>query len=117
MSLTTLFAAPSPTAARIVLCGFLVLLVAGLSTRVPPQPAGSAKDQGDAALFSTVAQRVAAGEPYYSAMGSELRRRGYPTASVFNWRTPLVLRTVAAAPRLTRICLLGLAVAAVLATL
>src|SRR5687767_3424561 len=107
----------TPTVARIVLGCLLALLLAGLSVHVPEQPTGRTKEQhGDGALFSTVVQRVSAGEPYYDAMGAELGQRGYPTASVFNWRTPLLLRTVAAAPRLTRLLLLGLALTAVLAT-
>ena len=43
----------------------------------------------------TIVARLEAGTPYYAAMGSELRARGYPTASVANWRTPLHLSTVA----------------------
>ena len=34
--------------------------------------------------------RIHAGESYYSAAGYELRRMGYATASVFNWRLPLL---------------------------
>ena len=49
----------------------------------------------DLELFSSVVARLEAGTPYYVAMGSELRARGYPTASVMNWRTPLHLSTVA----------------------
>ena len=49
----------------------------------------------DLDLFSSVVARLEAGTPYYVAMGSELRARGYPTASVMNWRTPLHLSTVA----------------------
>lgn len=107
----------TPTVARMVLGCLLALLLAGLSLHVPEQPTGKTKEQhGDGALFATVVQRVSAGESYYAAMGAELRQRGYPTASVFNWRAPLLLRTVAAAPRLTRLLLLGLALSAVLAT-
>jgi hypothetical protein len=36
-------------------------------------------------------RRVHQGENYYDAAGAELRTRGYPTKSVFNWRTPLPL--------------------------
>jgi hypothetical protein len=44
----------------------------------------------DAALmfYQTVVERMHAGESYYSIVGSELRRIGYPTQSVFNWRLP-----------------------------
>jgi hypothetical protein len=103
--------------ARLALSGLLALLVAGLTTRVPPQPASPTKDKGDAALFSTVVHRMQGGESYYAAMGDELRHRHYPTASVFNWRTPLVFQAAAAAPRMTAIALLALGVICVLGTL
>jgi len=50
---------------------------------------------GDLKLFSSVVSRLEAGTPYYIAMRSELLARGYPTASVMNWRTPLHLSIVA----------------------
>lgn len=39
-------------------------------------------------LYQTVVEQIHAGESYYSVVGSELRRIGYPTQSVFNWRLP-----------------------------
>lgn len=65
------------------------------------------------ALFETVVRRVRNGESYYPAMGVELRTRGYPTASVFNWRTPFPLTAVAAAPRLVAVAFFALGVLAV----
>ena len=53
---------------------------------LPPPPD---KTKRDALLFSSVVYRVHAGEGYYEAFGSELRSRGYPTRSMFNWRLPL----------------------------
>ena len=52
----------------------------------------------DASAFQVVVDRLRAGAEYYDAMGQELRRRDYPTASPFNWRTPLHLYAVAAVP-------------------
>lgn len=52
----------------------------------------------DARMFASVAERVAAGDDYYATMHDALRRGDYPTGSVFNWRTPLHLRAIAAAP-------------------
>ena len=52
----------------------------------------------DGGTFVAVAERLRAGEPYYQAVGVELRRRGYPTADTFNWRTPLHLTVIAWAP-------------------
>ena len=53
---------------------------------------------GDVDLYQAVIDSVHAGEGYYAALGDELRTRGYPTASVFNWRTPLPLWFVAKMP-------------------
>jgi hypothetical protein len=102
--------------ARVILGGLLVLLVAGSYT-----PSRQVKplnnDQGDVALFETVVRRLRAGEAYYPAMGNELRQRGYPTASVFNWRTPFPLSAVAAFPKGTAICFFALGVLAIAGTL
>jgi hypothetical protein len=101
----------------------LSLAVAGcLSVSLgPPPKIGGGTGQGDVALFSAVAQRVHAGQAYYDAMGGELRSRGYPTRSVFNWRTPLHLELIAHLPNfqwarvllfLGAACAMGLIVAA-----
>lgn len=44
---------------------------------------------GDVELYRAEVDRIHAGEPYYDVLASELRQRGYPTRSVFNWRLPL----------------------------
>jgi hypothetical protein len=56
------------------------------------------KRGGDVALFESVEKRIRGGESYYTAMGSELRSRGYQTRSVLNWRTPLHLSLLARLP-------------------
>jgi hypothetical protein len=43
----------------------------------------------DVDLYHAEVERIARGESYYSAAGAELHERGYPTRSIFNWRTPL----------------------------
>ena len=52
------------------------------------------------------------GEGYYAALGEELRLRGYPTRSVFNWRAPLPIWLVGHLPYLwigrVTLALLGL---------
>jgi hypothetical protein len=53
---------------------------------------------GDIAMFEAVSDRVRGGESYYSAMAAELRGRHYPTASIFNWRTPLLYAAARVAP-------------------
>jgi hypothetical protein len=55
---------------------------------------------------------MSAGSSYYEAMGSQLRQRRYPTTNVFNWRTPLLYRTLALGPvAAARTALLGAAIA------
>ncbi len=44
---------------------------------------------GDVALYRAEVDRIHHGEGYYQAAATELTVRGYPTRSVFNWRTPL----------------------------
>jgi hypothetical protein len=47
------------------------------------------QDGGDLRLYRAIVERVGSGENYYDAAGEELRKRGYPSASPFNWRSPL----------------------------
>jgi hypothetical protein len=86
----------------LLVLAILSLAVAGcLSLSLgPPPKISSGTGQGDVTLFHAVAQRLHAGQPYYDAMGVELRSRGYPTRSVFNWRTPLHLELIAHLPSL-----------------
>src|SRR4026209_2387691 len=65
----------------------------------PGQPAGGE----DQALHIATIARLHAGESYYVVVGDKLRRRGYPTASVFNWRTPALVRALAFNPVLGRV--------------
>jgi hypothetical protein len=106
----------SRSRARLVLVGLLLLLIAGVMTP-PPDPRPMKKGEGDVALFEAVMRRVRNGESYYPVMGSELRSRGYPTASVFNWRTPFPITAVARSPRLMVICFVALGLLAVVGTL
>jgi hypothetical protein len=54
---------------------------------------------GDVELYQAEAARIAAGDSYYAAVEGELRERGYPMQSVFNWRTPLPVWLVAVLPQ------------------
>ena len=104
--------------ARFALVALGGLLVWGLlpgskpsERRVPP--AG----RGDAALYKKVVERLTAGEPYYVALGRELRADDYPTKTSFNWRTPAHLVFVARlSPERATILLHALTLAAILAT-
>ncbi len=70
----------------------------------------------DIDLYQAEVERIRGGEGYYQAAAEELRSRGYPTASLFNWRTPLPMWLVAKLPGSAGQVLLGaLAVAMVFA--
>jgi hypothetical protein len=105
--------------ARLTLLALGGLLVWGLLPGSKPSarrlpPAG----RGDAALYKKVVERLAAGEPYYVALGSELRADNYPTKTSFNWRTPAHLVFVARlSPERATVVLHALTLAAILATL
>ena len=110
---------------KAIASAYLVLVGAVLvhGWLVPRQrPAGGLRDggqqtssqqRGDSVLFSAVVQRLRSGESYYAAMGTELQARGYPTASPFNWRTPLHLWLLASVTTTGgRVILAALAIAA-----
>jgi hypothetical protein len=85
----------------------------------PPAPVNAAVKAGssDVAMFQSVVGRVRAGAPYYATMGDELRRGHYPARQVFNWRTPLLLRALAAVPTaVAASALIALSVALVVST-
>ena len=75
------------TSARLILAGLAVLLVAGLLTQRQSAPPGTAI-YNDPHLYRTVVERMTDGAPYYDARGAEMRARGFPLRSVFNWRLP-----------------------------
>jgi hypothetical protein len=52
----------------------------------------------DLIFYRAVVTRIQGGESYYSAAGYELRRMGYTTFSVFNWRLPLLAWFLASLP-------------------
>ena len=97
--------------ARWVLAGLVVLLIAGLWRPLARHGVDIAVERTDSSLFGAVVARVAGGEPYYPAMGTELRARGYPSASVFNWRQPTLFIALARAPILSRVVLVAVIVA------
>lgn len=104
------------TAIRVVVLA--AVLLGGLAASrnldaIPDMPKG----ERDAVLHAAVVKRITNGEAYYEATGTELRGRGYPTLSVFNWRTPLLFVVIARAPVVARGVLVGLGVLLALATL
>jgi hypothetical protein len=90
------------TRRHLVLAVAALALIAGVlwPAAPPPRPVPppGAEPTTDAKAFAAVVDRLRAGEHYYDAMGTELRRRDYPTRDPFNWRTPLHLVTIALVP-------------------
>lgn len=116
----TSFARLSPRVARGVLLGLFALILLSVVVSLSPLAQGFTdqpnRGPGDVALYQAEVDRVRAGESYYAVTSEELRARGYPTKSVFNWRTPLPmwLLGVLPDPLLGRVLLGSLAVVALL---
>ncbi len=83
----------SPLQARCVLAVTLVVTIASVVVSLSPLHSGNAdrprRGAGDVALYNAIVTRIHAGNAYYTAVADELPQRGYPSKSVFNWRTPL----------------------------
>ncbi|HID76583.1 MAG TPA: hypothetical protein EYP56_11360 [Planctomycetaceae bacterium] len=114
------YARLGPRPARWVLMLLLVLAVGLVALSVSPLKINrTRKDRddgdGDIALYLAEVERIRRGEGYYEAAAAELAPRGYPTRSVFNWRTPLPMWLLGKLPdpQLGRILLGLLACAAV----
>ena len=75
--------------AVLILCGLAAVLASGLwnANTIPPPPRRP-RQPSDALLHARTIERLRGAISYYSVVGAELRRDGYPTRSVFNWRTP-----------------------------
>ena len=71
--------------AAAIVAGVAVTLSPLASSNLGPHP----NEKGDVALYQAEVDRIHQGEGYYQAAAAELTARGYPTRSVFNWRTPL----------------------------
>jgi hypothetical protein len=111
----------SPFAARAVLSFTLVVGWLLVAITLSPWKSGFAdapsRGAGDIELYRAEAQRVRAGEYYYSAVNQELESRGYPMRSVLNWRTPLPIWLIGVLPAgggqalliALAVCLLGIA--------
>jgi hypothetical protein len=99
---TTGFARLTPWQARAVLAAWALLAGICLAMLPVPLPPCDAREEsnnnGDVALYRAEVERVRAGENYYQVAGQELVARGYPTASVFNWRTPLPMWLIGKLP-------------------
>ena len=92
----------SRTQARLVLVALALWTVWSLVALYWPRSAPApAHVQGgkDLEAYRRIIERVHSGEDYYSAAGDELRRGGYATSSVFNWRLPAYAWLLAVFPR------------------
>src|SRR5262245_41057601 len=83
----------SPWAARGVLAVAAAIIAWFVSISLSPSAIDYAAHprggHGDIELYQAEIHRIQQGEGYYEAANAELRPRGYPVRSVFNWRTPL----------------------------
>ncbi len=106
--MSTLHAQPTAIAgwsvgkARAVLAVFAATALFFVAVALSPMRSGFAdgplRGPGDIALYRAEIDRIHAGESYYAAAADELRARGYPTKSIFNWRTPLPMWLVGILP-------------------
>ena len=91
-----------PWTARVVLAAVLLSLATAVGVSLSRFSKGYAdkpsRGPGDVALYRAEVDRIQAGEGYYDAAAAELRARGYPTKSVFNWRTPLPIWLIGVMP-------------------
>ncbi len=83
--------------------GALVFVVGfGLWASPTPPPlcdvAEEGEKTGDVFLYMSEIKRIHAGENYYRVASEELVKQGYPTKSVFNWRTPLPMWLIGKMP-------------------
>ncbi len=87
------YARLQPWQARGVLAAWVLLAAICLAKMPTPPPPCDARQEssnnGDVALYRGEIDRIHAGEGYYQVAATELVARGYPTRSVFTWRTPL----------------------------
>src|SRR5688572_14876799 len=106
---------PSSRRSRLILLAIAAMTIWGLAK--PPSEEGAPGQHAageDRKLHSATIARLHDGEPYYVVVGDELRQRAFPTASVFNWRTPALYSAIALQPTIARgvFMLLGLVVLA-----
>jgi hypothetical protein len=96
----TRFAHLSRFSAGIVLVGLLLAItVCLLFSRETPHESGASTDgPDDATLYRSIIARMRAGESYYPAAASELRKQPYGMKSVFNWRPPMLAILISGLP-------------------
>src|SRR5262249_51197384 len=92
----------SPWTARAVLAAVAAAVLFCVAVSLSPLKSGFAdgpsRGPSDVQLYRAEVDRIHAGERYYAVAADELRTRGYPTRSVFNWRPPLPMWLVGMLP-------------------
>lgn len=90
----------SPWTARAFLSALTVLLAIAAYYGRAPVVTGKAKpgDFSDNEMHRIVVDRIHAGESYYDALGSVLRRYHYATKPFVHWRLPTLLWTIGKLP-------------------
>ena len=112
------FARLSTFQARAVLSLLVLSALFFIGVSLSPLASGFAdspyRGPGDVGLYRAEVDRIGQGESYYSAAAEELRARGYPTRSIFNWRTPLPVWLIGSLPNpaLGKALLIALAILA-----
>jgi len=112
---STGFARLGARPARAVLLGWALFCAGLVAVTFSPLAAGDGGRgrgrPGDVALYRAEIERIHAGESYYRVAGEELRGRGYPMASPFNWRFPAPQLLMGSMPSLVlgKVLLCGLA--------
>ena len=104
---TTGYARLTRLQARAVLTVVVLTLVSAIAVTLSPLARGNLDllaphrdGASDVALYRAEVDRIHDGEGYYQAAAAELTARGYPTRSVFNWRTPLPMWLLGQMPAL-----------------
>ena len=96
------YARLAPWQARAVLVLLVIAVGFFVGVTLSPLRRGNVgkhrRGESDVALYRAEVDRIHAGEGYYQAASAELTRRGYPTRSVFNWRTPLPMWLIGRLP-------------------
>jgi hypothetical protein len=96
------FACLAPRQARVVLFALVVTAASLAALTFSPWKSGRAdkpgRGVGDVDLYLMEVALVRSGSDYYEAAKLEIQSRGYPTQSIFNWRTPLPVWLVAQLP-------------------
>lgn len=119
---TTSYAQLSRRQARAALVVIVLTALGGVGVTLSPLASNNFNANpgkpSDVDLYRAEVERIHRGEGYYEAARAELTARGYPTRSVFNWRTPLPMWLVGKLPAvvLGKAILGGLALAMLLLT-